>query len=153
MFYDLKQAMEFAKKVNKPLFVDFTGHTCANCRKMEQQVWPDDQVRKLLLNEFVMVSLYADDETRRDSVITGFNGSKIRKVGDWVVDYQSHYFGTIAQPLYVLMDHDEKAMVAPKGFDLKVKNYIDFLNSGIAEFNKRHGIVADAPVAEAPAGH
>jgi thiol:disulfide interchange protein len=153
MFYDLKQAVEFAKKVNKPLFVDFTGHTCANCRKMEQGVWPDDQVRNLLLNEFVMVSLYADDETKLDSTIIGLNGDKVRTIGSWVVDYQSHYFGTIAQPLYVLMDHDETAMVAPKGFDLTVKNYVDFLDSGIVEFNKRHNIVSDAPVAEAPAGH
>lgn len=153
MFYDLDQAIAFAKKVNKPLFVDFTGHTCANCRKMEQQVWPDDQVRKLLLEEYVMVSLYADDETRLDSTVIGTKGTKLRKVGDWVVDYQSHNFGTIAQPLYVLMDHDQTAMVPQRAFNLDKKGYADFLNSGITEFNKRHGIATESPVAEAPAGH
>ncbi len=148
MFYDFDQALAFAKEKNKPLFVDFTGHTCANCRRMEQQVWPDDIVRKLLLEEYVMVSLYADDETSFEKPMLNAEGKKLRTVGAWVVDYQSRRFGTIAQPLYVLMDHDESEMAPPKGFDLSVEGYKAFLESGIAEFNKRHGLTAKAPVVE-----
>jgi hypothetical protein len=88
-----------------------------------------------------MVSLYADDETKLDPSITGFGGSQdAGTVGDWVVDYQSHYFGTIAQPLYVLMDHDEKAMVARKSaFDLDSQKGIRRLPQ------QRHRRVQQAP--------
>lgn len=144
-FYDFDQALAFAKEKNKPLFVDFTGHTCANCRKMEQQVWPDDQVRKLLLEEYVLVSLYADDQTRLDPSKVSPDGKKLRSVDAWVIDYQSRRFGTIAQPLYVLMDHDESVLAPQRGFNLSIDQYVAFLKRGLAEFNKRHGITAEAP--------
>ncbi len=140
MFYDLDQAIAFAKEQNKPLFVDFTGHTCANCRKMEQQVWPDDNVRKLLLNEFVMVSLYADDKTEFETPKLSPDGVKLRTVGDWVLDYSSRNFSVMAQPLYVLMNHDETKLVLPRGFNQDIPAYVEFLKSGIAAFNKKHGI-------------
>lgn len=150
MFYDLDQALAFAKEKNKPLFVDFTGHTCANCRKMEQNVWPDEQVRKLLLNEYVMVSLYADDKTALEPPKLNPEGQKLRSVGAWVNDYSARKFGVMAQPLYVLMDHDESAMVDPQGYAEShiIKDYVAFLKSGITEFNKRHGIeVEEEPLA------
>lgn len=140
MFYDFEQGMAFAKEKNKPVFVDFTGHTCANCRKMEQDVWPDDAVRELLLNEFVLISLYADDETKFETPKINPDGKKLRRVGDWVKDYQSRNFHTIAQPYYVLMNHDETALNTPRPYTPDVATYVAFLKEGLAAFNKKHHI-------------
>lgn len=142
MFYDLDQAMEFAKEKNKPLFVDFTGHSCANCRRMEHGVWPDDKIMSLLTTEFVTVSLYADERTNFDPPKVGADGKKFRSIGSWVNDYQSTNFGLISQPFYVLMDHNGKALVPGVGFTPDIDTYHAFLKSGIAAFNAKHGITA-----------
>ena len=142
MFYDFEQARQFAKERNKPLFVDFTGHTCANCRKMEQHVWPDEAVRKLLLEEFVMVSLYADDATKLDSTIVTPEGRKLRTVGDWVKDYEGRNYKVIAQPYYVLMDHNEEELNTPIPYTPDIDTYVAFLKEGLAAFNKKNGIEA-----------
>jgi thiol:disulfide interchange protein DsbD len=143
MFYDLDQAIEFAKAKNKPLFVDFTGHTCANCRKMENDVWPDERIMSLLQNEFVTVSLYADERNVRfDPPRLDADGNKLRNMADWVTDYQRRHYGLISQPFYVLMDHDQSSLT-PKGvgYTPQIEIYQAFLKEGIAEFNKRKGIV------------
>lgn len=142
MFYDLGQALEFAKKVNKPLFVDFTGHTCANCRKMENDVWVDDKVREKLRNDFVMVSLYADEPHKLEKTITKPDGTKLRRIKDWVQDYQRTNYYTIAQPYYVLMDHDESALALPRGYTPDIQAFDEYLKSGISEFNIRHKVSA-----------
>ncbi len=82
MFYDLDQAVAFAKEKNMPIFLDFTGHSCANCRKMENAVWPVDKVMKTLKNEYVMVSLYADEIARLEEPKVNEEGRKLRKIGD-----------------------------------------------------------------------
>lgn len=151
MFYDLEQALEFAKAKNKPLFVDFTGHSCANCRKMENDVWPEEKIMKLLQNEFVTVSLYADEKHRFDTPKLSPDGSKLRDVGSWVTDYQRRRYKLISQPYYVLMDHDESSLNTPRPYTPEVDTYHAFLLEGIAEFNKRHGITA-APAEEAAKG-
>ncbi|MFN8393163.1 MAG: cytochrome c biogenesis protein CcdA [Bacteroidia bacterium] len=152
MFYDLEQAIEFAKSKNKPLFVDFTGHSCANCRKMENDVWPEDKIMKLLQNEFVTVSLYADEKHKFDTPKLSPDGTKLRDVGSWVTDYQRRNYKLISQPYYVLMDHDESSLNVPKPYTPNVEEYHAFLLEGIAEFNKRHGVTAAAPAEEGKSG-
>ena len=139
MFYDFEQGMAFAKEKNMPVFLDFTGHTCANCRKMEQDVWPDDAVRELLLKEYVMISMYADDETKFETPKVTPDGKKLRTVGDWTKYYQGLHYGTVAQPYYVLMDHDESSLNTPKGYTPDIATYVNFLKEGVEAFNKKHG--------------
>jgi thiol:disulfide interchange protein len=143
MFYDLYQALEFAKAKNKPLFVDFTGHSCANCRNMENDVWPDDRIMKLLQNEFVTVSLYADERHKFDEPIISPEGVKLRDIRSWVTDYQRRNYGLISQPYYVLMDHDEKALNTPRPYTPNIEEYQKFLEEGIKIFNQKHGIAAE----------
>jgi thiol:disulfide interchange protein len=145
MFYDLPQAIQFAKSKGKPIFVDFTGHSCANCRRMENDVWPDDKIMGLLQNEFVTVSLYADEPYRFDHPVTNPDGKKLRDIGSWVTDYQRRNFGLISQPYYVLMDHDETRLNEPRPYTPDVGAYHKFLLEGIAEFKKRHGLSSEAP--------
>lgn len=139
MFYDLDQAVAFAKEKNMPIFLDFTGHSCANCRKMENDVWPVTKVMETLKNEFVMVSLYADETERLEEPKINEEGRKLRKIGDWVVDYQGRYYKTIAQPYYALIDFDESALVMPVGYTPDAEEFHKYLESGIEAFNKRHG--------------
>jgi thiol:disulfide interchange protein DsbD len=138
MFYDLDQAIAFAKEKNVPVFVDFTGHSCANCRKMENDVWPVEKVMETLKNEFVMVSLYADETERLEEPKVNADGRKLRKIGDWVQDYQSRYYKTIAQPYYALIDFDESALVMPVGYTPDADKFHKYLESGIEAFKKRH---------------
>lgn len=140
MFYDLDQAIEFAQEVNKPIFIDFTGHSCANCRKMENDVWPVNKVMETLKDEYVMVSLYADETERLEAPLVGSSGRKLRKIGDWVQDYQSTYYKTIAQPYYALVDFDESAMVMPVGYTPDSEEFHAYLLSGIEVFQERHNI-------------
>ncbi len=116
VFHDLKKGMAYAKEVNKSLFVDFTGHACANCRKMEQKVWGEPGIIEMLTNDVVIVSLYVDDRTKlpeseQREVKIGDRTKKIRTIGDeWMV-YQVENYQTNTQPYYV--------MLGPNGEDLK----------------------------------
>lgn len=136
-FYDYDQALEFARTVNKPVLVDFTGWTCVNCRKMEESVWPDPTVLRLLNEEFVLASLYVDDRTALDAseqYVSDFSGKRVRWVGQKWSDYQASRFGTNAQPYYVIVDHDGKQLVPAEAYNEDVQNYIYFLESGLAAF-------------------
>ena len=97
---------------------------------------------ELLRTEFVTVSLYADEWGKLEAPIE-VDGRKIRTIGDQVRSYQSKNFGTIAQPLYVLMDHDESPLVEPVGYTPGVDDYYKFLQSGIRQFNDKHGITSE----------
>ena len=140
MFYDLKQALLFARKVNKPLFVDFTGHSCANCRAMENDVWPNEKVHKLLTEEFVMVSMYADETHRFEKPIVSPEGKKLRTVGDMVQYYQSRNFNVVSQPYYVVMDHNQQPLNKPVPYTPDAEKYALFLEEGLQAFKTKHGI-------------
>ena len=142
MFYDLEQALAFARAENRPLFVDFTGHTCANCRKMENDVWPNEQVHKMLTEEFVMVSLYADEDAPLDKPLQTPEGTKLRRVSDYVRYYQSRNFGVVSQPYYVIMDLDQRPLNTPVGYTPDVQDYIAFLKEGLEKFKALHGTEA-----------
>src|SRR5690554_6020966 len=136
-FYDYEQALDFARQVNKPVLIDFTGWTCVNCRKMEEAVWPDPAVLRILNEEYVLASLYVDDRTPLDEAekyVSSFSGKSIRWVGQKWSDFQASQFGTNAQPYYVIVDHDGNQLVPAEAYNEDIQNYINFLESGLAAF-------------------
>ncbi len=142
-FYDLDEARAYAKKQNKPLFIDFTGITCVNCREMEQRVWPKTEVMDLLGGEFVMVSLYADDPRPLLEPITTPEGDELETRGDKWRYLEIKHFGQLTQPLYVLSDPHVDNLKAsklndPVGYTPDVDEYMSFLREGLKVYNKRH---------------
>lgn len=133
---DYEAALRQAKAENKPIMIDFTGWACVNCRKMEENVWPDLEVMKRLNENYVVVSLYVDDkeelpvEEQRLSEVT--KGKKIRTVGNKFAEMQAKHFGTNAQPYYVLVSADEKLLTKPVPYTPDTKDYLAFLDCGLA---------------------
>lgn len=139
-YFDYKQAMMCARQQNKPLFIDFTGHGCTNCREMEARVWSDPQVLQRLKNDFVVVALYVDDKTvlPENEWYTSSYDKKVKKtIGKQNADLQIAKLNNNAQPFYVIVGLDEHVVVPPKPYDLNVNNFVKFLESGKAEFNKQ----------------
>ena len=139
-FFDYNEGMAYAKKVGKPVFLDFTGHSCTNCRKMENAVWPNEEVLKRLKNDFVVISLYVDDRTElpeNEKYTSSFTGKKIKNLGNRNVDLQVTKFNNNAQPLYVIVDTEGKELVAPYAYNEDIAAYVKFLDSGKANFNKK----------------
>ncbi len=139
-FFDFEQGMACAKAQNKPLFIDFTGHGCVNCREMEANVWSDPRVLERLKNEFVIVALYVDDKTAlpESEWVTSTYDRKVKKtIGKKFADFQIARFGVNAQPYYVLLDHNQKLLTKPTARDLNPDNFIEFLDKGLAEFKAR----------------
>ena len=140
-FFDLEEAKAYAKKVNKPIFLDFTGKTCANCREMENNVWNDLKVKQFLNDEYVIVALYADAnfiELEKNDWITTEEGKIIKTLGKKNLNYQITKFKMNAQPYYVLMDTNEKVLIQPRAYNLDVKGFLEFLKNGVAEFKKQN---------------
>ena len=140
-FFDYEQAIAFAQKVGKPLFIDFTGHGCVNCRKMEQNVWSAPEVLKRLKNDFVVAAIYVDDKTELPTsewITSQFDGKVKKTIGRKNLDLQITQFNGNAQPYYVLLDHNEQPLVPPRAYDPIVDHFVDFLDKGIAEFAKRN---------------
>ncbi len=136
-FYDYKQALAYSKKVNKPVFIDFTGHGCVNCREMEANVWSNAEVLKRLNNDFVVVALYVDDKTELPAsewYISSYDNKEKKTIGKQNADLQISKFSANAQPYYYLVDDKGNALVQPKAYDLDVQNFINFLDSGKKEF-------------------
>lgn len=139
-YFDLEEGMTAAKALNKPVMLDFTGWSCANCRKMENEVWSDPEVLKRLKNNFVLISLYVDEKTSLppDQVYTATDGRKITNVGDKNLDYEITRFGFNAQPLYMFLDTEGKELSNIKyGYDPDVQKFINHLDAVKAEFEKR----------------
>jgi thiol:disulfide interchange protein DsbD len=140
-YFDYDQALACAKAVNKPLFIDFTGHGCVNCREMEANVWSDPKVLQLLRDEFVIAALYVDDKTRipeEDWVTSSHDGNVKKTVGKKYADFQISRFNVNAQPYYVLFDTEGELLVNPRAYDLDVDKFVAFLKRGIAEFKARN---------------
>ena len=137
-FFDYDQAIQYAKKENKPVLLDFTGHGCVNCRDIESRVWPDERVRDYLNNKYVLLSLYVDDKTElsREQWYTSKYDSKIKKtIGKQNADFQITRFNNNAQPFYVILDpFSEKVIYKPWGYELDIENYLSHLGNGIKTF-------------------
>ena len=139
-YFDYEQALACAEKQQKPIFIDFTGHGCVNCREMEARVWSDPRVLKKLREEFVLVALYVDDKTElpESEWITSTYDGKVKKtIGKKYADFQISRFNINAQPYYVLLDAKGELLVPAKAYDLDVDKFLEFLDSGLAEFKKR----------------
>jgi thiol:disulfide interchange protein DsbD len=137
VFHDLDKAKEYAKKVDKPVLLDFTGHSCANCRKMESTVWTTDKVRPVLQNEMVIASLYCDDREKlpeSEHVFSEYIDGTIKTVGNKWSDFQIRKYGQISQPLYVMTHWDGTDLSAPVGYEPNITGYLDFLRKGIDNY-------------------
>ena len=137
-YFDLEEGMAAAKILKKPIMLDFTGHTCPNCRKMEEQVWKDPAVLSRIKENFVLVSLYVDEteELPASEQYTDKNGVKIVTVGDKNLDYEIKTFGFNAQPLYMFLDLNGKPLSDVKyGYDPSVAGFIKHLDAVKAAFD------------------
>ena len=135
-FFDYKQAIAYAKKVNKPVFIDFTGHGCVNCREMEARVWSDPTVAQRLRDDYVIVALYVDDKTElpeREWYTSTYDKKQKTTIGAQNADLQIVKYNNNAQPHYCLVDQEGNLLVAPKNYDLNPAHFAEFLDSGKAK--------------------
>ncbi|HEY5746758.1 MAG TPA: cytochrome c biogenesis protein CcdA [Chryseolinea sp.] len=136
-YFDYDQALACARQQKKPLFIDFTGHGCTNCREMEAVVWSDPEVLKRLQNDFVVVALYVDDKTElpESQWYTSKYDKKVKKtIGKQNADLQIANLNNNAQPFYILEGNDEKVLVSPYGYKKDVKSFVKFLDSAKKKF-------------------
>lgn len=132
-FFDYKQGMEYAKEVGKPVFLDFTGHGCVNCREMEANVWSDATVQRILRDNYVIIALYVDDKKQLPEAdwVTAPDGKVRKTLGKINAAFQIERFGINAQPYYVLLDNEGRPLVTPRSYDLNVNGFVNFLESGL----------------------
>ena len=132
-YFDYDQALACARQQNKPVFIDFTGHGCTNCREMEAVVWSDPEVLKRLQNDFVVVALYVDDKTELPEAqwyTSKYDGKVKKTIGKQNADLQITNLNNNAQPFYVLVGEDERVLVSPYGYDKSVEGFVNFLDEG-----------------------
>ena len=136
-YYVYEQALACAKAQNKPIYIDFTGHGCVNCREMEANVWSDPRVLEMLRNDYIIVALYVDDKTKlpKEEWIIGADGKEKKSIGRVNADFQISKFNTNAQPYYCLMGHNGELLVDPRAYDLDKDAFVNFLKKGIENFN------------------
>jgi thiol:disulfide interchange protein DsbD len=136
-FNDLDKAMAYAESVNKPILFDFTGWGCVNCRKMEEEVWSDPEVRRFLAEEVVLVSLYVDERTKLDEPMIGeFSGKPLKYSGQIWSEFQAKNYQANAQPFYVMIDASKgyEALHESASYDPDVDKYMDWLERGLAAY-------------------
>ena len=139
---DYEKALQLGREQHKPILIDFTGWACVNCRKMEENVWPDEKVKALIEKDFILVSLYVDDrKTLPDEeqfLFPGSDGSKkpIKTIGDKFITLQSENFKNASQPLYAIVSPEEKLLNLPVGYTPNVKEYAAWLQCGVEAFQQ-----------------
>jgi thiol:disulfide interchange protein DsbD len=142
---DYAAALAKAKAEGKPLMIDFTGWACVNCRKMEENVWPNTEVLKRLSEKYVIVSLYVDDKEQLPdgeqyvSQAPNYAGKKVKTIGNKFSEMQAQYFQANTQPYYVLVSPDEKLLTSPKGYTPDVNEYVSFLDCGLNAYKELEG--------------
>ena len=137
-YYDYDQALACAKAQNKPIYIDFTGHGCVNCREMEANVWSDPRVLEMLRNEYVIIALYVDDKTTlpEDEWMVNSKGKKKKtSIGSKNSAFQISKFNANAQPYYCLMGHNGELLVEPRSYNLDKDAFVDFLKKGVENYN------------------
>jgi len=137
VFFDYDEGMADAKRRHKPVMIDFTGHACVNCRKMEATVWTDEAVFKLLSENFVLIQLYVDDKTSlpdNEQYTSAFSHKHVETIGQKWSDLQATKFNSNSQPFYVLLDNKGKLLCPAEGADYDPKAYAAFLVTGIKNF-------------------
>jgi thiol:disulfide interchange protein DsbD len=138
-YFTLEEGLEAAKDQGKPVFVDITGHGCVNCREMEQRVWTDPRVQKIMKEDYVLVVLYNDDKTklREEDWVTTGEGKVLKEIGRANSYLVRSRFDVNAQPNYALLGSDGELLVPVRGYNLSVEGFIDFLESGLEQFRKQ----------------
>lgn len=142
-FHDYEEGMAYARSHGKPVMVDFTGWSCVNCRKMEDNVWSDPKVMKRLANDYVLISLYVDDKEALpldQQTVSQTTGKKIKSKGNKWSDFQASVYNTNSQPYYVLLDNKGKLLAEPRGYTPNVKEYLAFLEEGLCRNGKRKAL-------------
>ena len=138
-FHDYETGLAYAKKIGKPVLIDFTGHACVNCRKMEERVWSEPKILNLLKEDIVLISLYVDDKRplpEGEEVISEISGKKLRYIGQKWSEFQILRYEANAQPFYVLMDHNEENLIEPVGYTPDIDEYYAWLQKGVDAFKK-----------------
>jgi len=138
-FDDYETGMAYAKKMNKPVMIDFSGYGCVNCRKMEAAVWTDPTVKHILENDYVLITLMVDDKTKLSNpIMINENGRdrKLKTIGDKWSYLQRSKFGANAQPFYILLDGDGNPLSSSYAYNENVSKYISFLQNGLKRFQK-----------------
>jgi thiol:disulfide interchange protein DsbD len=139
VFTDYAKGLAYAKTVNKPVMIDFTGHACVNCRKMENNVWSDEKVKEVLKSNVVLISLYVDEDKdlpKNEQYVSKITGNEIVTVGDKWTELIITRYNTNTQPYYVLMDLNEQKLNEPVSYTPNVDEYLGWLKAGIAKFKK-----------------
>ncbi len=135
-FFDYEQGLAYARRVGKPVFLDFTGHGCVNCREMEAKVWSDPSVQQILRDDYVIVALYSDDKTRLPETewLVTESGKTLKGLGKKNSYLVNKGYDVSAQPAYLLLDGEGQLLVPVRGYDLSVEGYVEFLKSGLEAF-------------------
>ena len=138
-YFTLEEGLAASKELGKPVFVDITGHGCVNCREMEQRVWTDPRVQKIMKEDYVLVVLYNDDKTklREEDWVTTGEGKVLKEIGRANSYLVRSRFDVNAQPNYALLGSDGELLVPVRGYNLSVEGFIDFLESGLEQFRKQ----------------
>lgn len=138
-YFDYDQALACARRQNKPLLIDFTGHGCVNCREMEAAVWSDPEVLKRLQEDYVIVALYVDEKTelpKEDWYVSAYDDKLKKTLGKQNMDFMIQRLNANAQPYYTLVGEDGSLLAAPYGYDLSVSNFVEFLDKGKRVFEE-----------------
>ncbi len=139
VFKDYDKGLAYAKTVNKPVMIDFTGYACVNCRKMENNVWSDEKVKEVLKKEVVLISLYVDDKRelpKNEQTVSKVTGNDIITIGNKWTELIITRYNTNTQPYYVLMDLKEQKLNEPVSYTPNVEEYLTWLKTGISKFKK-----------------
>jgi len=137
-YFDYEQALACAREQNKPLFIDFVGHSCSNCKEMEEKVWSDPRVLERLRNDFIIVALYVDErfELPENEWVTSTVDGKVKKtIGKKNSDFQISRFNMNGQPYYVILGNGEQVLTDPFGYNTDTEAFIEFLDKGKAAFS------------------
>lgn len=132
-FKDYFEGMQYAKDVNKPALIDFTGHGCVNCRKTEEHIWVDERIRSILNDSVVLISLYVDDDKKIENILNSIHtGKKLRNVGNKWTDFQIVNFEQNSQPLYVFVSNEQNVLSRPRPYVDDIQGYFEFLKCGLS---------------------
>ena len=138
-FHDYEDGLAYAKKVGKPILLDFTGHACVNCRKMEDFVWSKPEILSILKDQVVLVSLYVDDKRelpKEEQYVSKETGKEIVTIGNKWSDYQITRYKNNAQPYYIILDSDGNDITQQIGYTPDADEYKKWLEDGISKFKK-----------------
>ena len=138
-YFDYEEGMACAKQQDKPVFLDFKGHACSNCKEMEARVWSNPEVLRRLREDYIIIALYTDDKTKlpeSEWITSRFDGKVKKTMGKKNMDLEITLFNTNTQPYYVLLDPEGKSLAAPRGHNLDIDAFIDWMDSGLDKFRK-----------------